>query len=83
MIETKSVVKYQSQKSIEAEANALIDYLTTEAVRLGPEERPRDSLSAPLIPACNRQLTPMEIKQVINSQIPKKWRKQISEVVWR
>jgi len=61
----------------------LLDYLTQPPmISLEPEERPRDSLSAPLIPTCNRQLSLMELKEILNTQIPTKWRKQINEIVW-
>ena len=67
---------------VEAEARVLIDRLTSPEISLEPEERPRDSLSPPLIPTCNRQLSLPELREIINTQIPKKWKKQITEIVW-
>ena len=82
MIQSKSLGQNKSVNPREVEAKALMDRLTSGIVLLEPEERPRDSLSSPLISTCNRTLTPMEIKTVLNSQIPKKWRRKISEIVW-
>jgi len=63
-------------------ALAQIDYLTTPVISFEPEVRPRDSLSAPIVATCNRKLSPIEINKILNEQIPARWRKQISGVVW-
>ncbi len=82
--QSKCVPKSDSERPLSdslGSALKLIDYLTTPTIDLD-EDRSKDSLSAPDVPTCLRQLSVVEVKQILNTQIPKKWRKQISEVVW-
>jgi hypothetical protein len=83
MIQAKSIQQDSKAESIEAEARARIDYLTSNLISLDSKEREHDSLSAPEIATCNRHLTPIEIRDVINTQIPNKWNKRISKIIWK
>jgi len=79
MIKSKQVTTHNS---IEIEARAYMEYLTSGLTCVEPEERERDSLSAPLMPAALCRPHPKDIIRCINSQFPKKWLKQINEIVW-
>jgi hypothetical protein len=66
----------------ELEASALMERLTSPVVNLDEPDRSK-GISHHFLPSETPEMNPIDINHVLNTQLPKNWRSQISEVVWK